>query len=73
MAARPEVVALLTDVHLHRTGSVQRLMHRQGTPFTAEETDLPGSATDDMRAAARELVRIQRISDAMKERSLRSP
>jgi hypothetical protein len=56
MAARPEVVALLTDFDLQRTGSGQRLVHRDGTPFTAEEADLLASATDDdMRAAAGEL------------------
>ena len=56
MAARPEVVALLTDFDLQRTGSGQRLVHRDGTPFSAEETDLLSSATDeDMRAAASEL------------------
>ena len=56
MAARPEVVVLLTDFDLQRTGSGQRLVHRDGTPFTAEETDLLTSATDDdMRAAAGEL------------------
>jgi hypothetical protein len=56
MAARPEVVALLTDFDLQRTGSGQRLVHRDGTPFTAEETDLLTSATDDdVRAAASEL------------------
>jgi hypothetical protein len=56
MAARPEVVALLTDFDLQRTGSGQRLVHRDGTPFTTEEADLVASATDDdMRAAAGEL------------------
>jgi hypothetical protein len=56
MAARPEVVALLTDFDLRRTGSGQRLVHRNGTPFTREESDLLGSATDeDLRAAASEL------------------
>jgi hypothetical protein len=56
MAARPEVVALLTDFDLQRTGSGQRLVHRDGTPFTTEETDPLGSATDDdMHAAASEL------------------
>ena len=56
MAARPEVVALLTDFELRRTGSGQRLVHRNGTPFTTEETDLLTSATDDdLRAAASEL------------------
>jgi hypothetical protein len=56
MAARPQIVALLTDFDLQRTGSGQRLVHRNGTPFTAEETDLITSATDDdLRAAAGEL------------------
>jgi hypothetical protein len=56
MAVRPEVVALLTDFELQRTGSGQRLVHRDGTPFSAEEADLLTSATDeDMRAAASEL------------------
>ena len=56
MAARPEVGALLTDFDLQRTGSGQLLVHRSGTPFTPEETDLLTSATDeDMRAAADEL------------------
>ena len=56
MAARPEVVALLTDFDVQRTGSGQRLLHRDGTPFTTEEADLLASATDDdMRAAASEL------------------
>jgi hypothetical protein len=56
MAARPEVVALLTDFDLQRTGSGPRLVHRDGTPFSPEEADLLGSATDeDMRAAASEL------------------
>jgi hypothetical protein len=41
---------------LQRTGSGQRLVHRDGTPFTTEEPDLPASATGgDMRAAASEL------------------
>jgi len=56
MAARPEVVALLTDFDLQRTGSGQRLVHRDGKPFTTGEADLFASATDDdMRAAASEL------------------
>jgi hypothetical protein len=56
MAARREVVALLTDFDVERTGSGQRFMHRNGQPFTAEENELIGSATDeDMRAAASEL------------------
>lgn len=56
MAARPEVVALLTDFDVKSTESGQRFVHRDGRPFTAEETDLLVSATDeDMRAAAGEL------------------
>ena len=56
MAPRPEVVALLIDFDVARTGSCQRFVHRDGRPFTTEETDLLVSATDeDMRAAASEL------------------
>jgi hypothetical protein len=56
MTARPEVVALLTDFDVERTGAGQRFVHRDGRPFTAEETELVGSTTDDdMRAAARQL------------------
>jgi hypothetical protein len=56
MAVRPEVVALLTDFDIERTGTSQRFVHRDGRPFTAEESDLLASATDeDMRGAAREL------------------
>ena len=56
MAPRPDVVALLTDFDVARTGSRQRFVHRDGRPFTAQETDLLVSATDeDMRAAASEL------------------
>ena len=56
MTARPEVVALLTDFEVERTGSRQRFMHRDGRLFTAEETDLIATATDeDMRAAASQL------------------
>jgi hypothetical protein len=56
MAVRPEVVALLTDFDVEHTSSGQRFVHRDGRPFTAEETDLVVSATgEDMRAAAREL------------------
>ena len=56
MPARPEVVALLTDFDVERTSSGQRFVHRDGRPFTPEEAELIGSATDDdMRAAAREL------------------
>jgi hypothetical protein len=53
MTARPEVVALLTDFDVERTGPEPRFVHRDGRPFTAEEADLVSSATDeDMRAAA---------------------
>lgn len=56
MTARPEVVALLTDFDVERTGSRQRFAHRDGRPFTSEETELIGSATEeDMRAAASQL------------------
>jgi hypothetical protein len=56
MTARPEVVALLTDFDVERTGSEPRFVHRDGRPFTAEEADLVSSATDeDMRAAAGQL------------------
>ena len=56
MAVRPEVVALLTGFDGERTGSGQRFVHRDGRPFTAEETGLLGSATGDgLRAAASEL------------------
>ena len=59
MAVRPEVVALLTDFDVERTGAGQLFVHRDGRPFTAEESDLLGSATDeDMRAAARELAAV---------------
>jgi DICT domain-containing protein len=53
MTARPEVVALLTDFEVKRNGADQRFVHRDGRPFTAEEVELIGTATDeDMRAAA---------------------
>src|SRR5215467_4425992 len=56
MTARPEVVALLTDFDVERTSSGQRFVHRDGRPFTAKETELIGTATEeDMRAAAGEL------------------
>ena len=56
MAARPEVVALLTDFDVEHTDSGQRFVHRDGRAFTAAENDLLASATDeDMRAAAGEL------------------
>jgi hypothetical protein len=56
MTARPEVVLLLTDIDVKRTGARQWFVHQDGRPFTAEETELIGSATDeDLRAAARQL------------------
>jgi hypothetical protein len=56
MTARPEVVALLTDFDVGRAGAYQRFVHRDGRRFTAEETELIGSATDeDVRAAASQL------------------
>jgi hypothetical protein len=56
MAARPEVVALLTDFDVEGADTHQRFVHRDGRPFTEEETDLIGSATEeDLRAAARQL------------------
>ena len=59
MAARPEVVALLTDFEVKGDGPEQRFVHRDGRPFTAEETELIGSTTDeDMRAAAGQLAAV---------------
>ncbi|HTS97681.1 MAG TPA: hypothetical protein VMI33_13770 [Streptosporangiaceae bacterium] len=56
MTARPEVVALLTDFDVERAGASQRFVHRDGRPFTAEETELIASTTDeDMRAAASQM------------------
>jgi hypothetical protein len=56
MTARPEVVALLTDFEVERTGPGQRFVHRDRRPFTAAETELINSAADeDIRAAAGEL------------------
>lgn len=65
MTARPEVVALLTDFDVERTGARQRFVHRDGRPFTAAEAELIGSATDeDLRAAARELAAApQRVTE----------
>jgi hypothetical protein len=65
MAARPEVVALLTDFDVKRDGGSQRYVHRDGRPFTAEETELIASTTDDdMRAAARQLATVpQRLTE----------
>ena len=67
MATRPEVVALLIDFDVDRTGPRQRFVHRDGRPFTEEETDLLGSATDeDMRAAASELAGApERLADLL--------
>jgi hypothetical protein len=49
-------VALLTDFDVQGTGADQRFVHRDGTPFTAAETELIGSTTDeDMRAAASQM------------------
>jgi hypothetical protein len=59
MTARPEVVALLTDFEVERAGDRQRFVHRDGRPFSAEETELIGSTTDeDMRAAAGQLATV---------------
>jgi hypothetical protein len=59
MSARPEVVALLTDFDVKRDGADQRFVHRDGRPFTPEETELISSTTDeDMRAAARQLATV---------------
>jgi hypothetical protein len=65
MTARREVVALLTDFDVKRDGADQRFVHRDGRPFTAEEVELIGTATDeDMRAAARQLATVpQRLAD----------
>jgi hypothetical protein len=65
MTARGEVVALLADFDVARDGGEQRFVHRDGRPFTAEETELIGSATDeDMRAAARQLATVpQRLTE----------
>ena len=65
MTARGEVVALLTDFDVKRDGGDQRFVHRDGRPFTAEEVELIGSATDEvMRAAARQLATVpQRLTE----------
>jgi hypothetical protein len=65
MTARREVVALLTDFDVKRDGGDQRFVHRDGTPFTADEVELVGSATDeDLRAAARQLATVpQRLTE----------
>jgi hypothetical protein len=65
MTPRPEVVALLVDFDVKRDGAGQRFVHRDGRPFTAAETELIGSTTDeDMRAAARQLATVpQRLTE----------
>jgi hypothetical protein len=65
MTARREVVALLTDFDVKRNGADQRFVHRDGRPFTAQEVELIGTATDeDMRAAARQLATVpQRLAE----------
>jgi hypothetical protein len=65
MTARSEVVALLTDFDVDRNGADQRFVHRDGRPFTPEETELIGSTTDeDMRAAARQMATVpQRLTE----------
>jgi hypothetical protein len=67
MTARSEVVALLTDFDVERTGSQPQFVHRDGRPFTAEEADLVSSATDeDVRAAAGELAAApQRLAELL--------
>jgi hypothetical protein len=65
MAVRPEVVALLTDFDVKRDGTGQRFAHRDGRPFSAEETELIESTTDEeMRAAASQLASVpQRLTE----------
>jgi hypothetical protein len=67
MTARPEVVALLIDFEAHGTGSGQRFVHRDGRPFTDEETDLVGTATDEeVRAAAGQLAGVpERLAELL--------
>ena len=67
MTVRPEVVALLTDFDVERTGAEPRFAHRDGRPFTEEEADLVASATDEeMRAAAGELTAApQRLAELL--------
>jgi hypothetical protein len=66
MAARPGVVALLTDFEVKGDGADQRFVHRDGRPFTAEETELIGSTTDeDMHAAAGQLAAVPQRLIAM--------
>jgi hypothetical protein len=65
MTARGEVVALLTDFDVKQDGAGQQFVHRDGRPFTAEEVELIGSATEeDLRAAARQLATVpQRLTE----------
>jgi SAM-dependent methyltransferase len=67
MAARPEVVALLTDFEVEGSGPEQRFVHRDGRPFTEAETELVSGATEeDMRAAAGELAAApQRLAELL--------
>ena len=59
MAARSEVVALLTDFEVAGTGPEQRFVHRDGRPFTEAETELVSGATEeDLRAAASALAEL---------------
>jgi hypothetical protein len=56
MTARPEAAALLTDVDVGRAGALQRFVHPDGRPVTAEQTELASRTTDDhLRAAASQL------------------
>jgi hypothetical protein len=67
MTIRPEVVALLTDFDVERTGAEPQFAHRDGRPFTEQEADLVASATDEeMRAAAGQLTAApQRLVDML--------
>ena len=67
MTVRPEVVALLTDFDVQRTGAEPQFAHRDGRPFTEEEADLVASATDEeLRAAAGELTAApQRLAELL--------
>jgi hypothetical protein len=56
MTARPEVVALLADVDVGRAGARQRVVCRDGSPFTAEAAGLTGHTSDDhLRAGVSQL------------------
>ena len=67
MAARSEVVALLTDFEVEGTGPEQRFVHRDGRPFTEAETELVSGATEeDLRAAANALAAApQRLAELL--------